>query len=121
MTGGLAPSAPGAAGEPPAVPARPITPALCRKFRRGIPSLTSPVATIHLLDRSSLSSVHEIAEVIPEEELRIALHVLRRQVEPGGGHVGVLVRQDPRQDAPGVLPLVDELVQDAGIGVLGDE
>src|SRR3954453_12195340 len=67
--------------------------------------------------RAGKESLEVAREVVPNGPT----HLLSRHRPPGVGKVAELLFEHLRDDATAVVPLVDELVEDAGVAVLGGE
>lgn len=64
--------------------------------------------------------VQETVEVAAEKIRDIPFNLRFRQDPTRIDEIGVLLREDAGDDLPRVPPLVDDLIQDTGVGVLRD-
>src|SRR5271154_5591325 len=66
-------------------------------------------------------SSQEAQKIILEHEPNIPLNVLLAHAPAGFQEVAVFIREHLGQNLSAVVPFINQLVQNPGIGVLGDE
>lgn len=71
--------------------------------------------------RSCSLTPYEFVEIALEELLQIPLQILFRYGPACGQQVPVLAPEHLADHRPGVVPLLNQVLQNPGIGVLGDK